>query len=105
MKNDKDSKLAKYLAWAAFIGGIIVFITENWDRIPKPPIDGFGFGEATGEAGSDSGIVENHNGASVPRDGKLHVEDLQGEQKLIRDENASKAENNGNRREKRVRKL
>lgn len=105
MKNEKKSKLAKYLAWAAFIGGIIVFITENWDRIPKPPIDGFGFGEATGEAGSDSGIIENNNGASVSRDGKLYVEDLQGEQKPLWDENAEKTENNGNRREKRIRKL
>ena len=105
MKNDKDSKLAKFLAWAAFIGGIIVFITENWARIPKPPIDGFGFGEEIGEPRSNSGVIEDNNGASVPRDGKLHVEDLQGEQKFIRDENASKAENDGNRREKRVRKL
>lgn len=105
MKNDKNSKLAKYLAWAAFIGGIIVFITENWDKIPKPPVDGFGFGEATGEVGSNSGTVEDYNGASIPRDGELHVEDLQGEQKLLRDEDATKEENNGNRREKRIRKL
>jgi len=105
MKNEKDSKLAKYLAWAAFVGGIIVFITENWDRIPKPPLDGFGFGEATGEPGSNAGVIEDNNGASVPRDGELHVEDLQGKQKSLRDEDASKAENDGNRREKRVRKL
>ena len=105
MKNEKDSKLAKYIAWAAFIGGIIVFITENWDRIPKPPIDGFGFGEATGEVGSDERVIEDNNGASIPRDRELHVEDLQGEQKLLRDEDATKAENNGNRREKRIRKL
>lgn len=102
MKNDKDSKLAKYLAWAAFIGGIIVFITENWDRIPKPPIDGLGLGEATGEVGSNSGTVPDNNGASIPRDGKLHVEDLQGEQKLFRNEDAAKEENNGNRRKKRI---
>lgn len=105
MKNGKDSKLAKYLAWAAFIGGIIVFITENWDRIPKPPIDGFGFGEATGETGSEPGTIPDNNGASISRDGKLHVKDLQGEQKLLRDEDAAKAENNGNWREKRIRKL
>jgi len=105
MKNEKDVKLAKYLAWAAFIGGIIVFITENWDRIPKPPIDGFGFGETTGEVGSNSGTIPDNNGASLPRDGELYVEDLQGEQKPLRDEDASKTENNGNRREKRVRKL
>jgi len=105
MKNEKDVKLAKFLAWAAFIGGIIVFITENWDRIPKPPIDGFGFGETTGEAGSNAGTIPDNNGASLPRDGELHVEDLQGEQKPLRDEDASKTENDGNRREKRVRKL
>lgn len=102
MKNGKDSKLAKYLAWAAFIGGIIVFVTENWDRIPKPPIDGLGFGEATGEVGSEPGIVPDNNGASIPRDGEFHVEDLQGEQKPLWDENAAKAENNGNRRKKRI---
>ena len=105
MKNDKDSKLAKYLAWAAFIGGIIVFITENWERIPKPPIDGFGFGETTREVGSNAGTIPDNNGASLPRDGKLHVEDLQGEQELFRDENATKEENDGNRRKKRVREL
>ena len=105
MKNDKDSKLAKFLAWAAFIGGIIVFITENWDRIPKPPIDGFGFGEEIRESRSNDGTVSDYNGASLPRDGEFHVEDIQGEQKLLRDEDAAKAENNGNRREKRVRKL
>lgn len=105
MKNDKDSKLAKFLAWAAFIGGIIVFITENWDRIPKPPIDGFGFGEEIREPRSDAGVIEDNNGASLPRDGELHVEDIQGEQKLLRNEDASKTENDGNRREKRVRKL
>lgn len=105
MKNEKDSKLAKYLAWAAFVGGIIVFITENWDRIPKPPIDGFGFGETTGETGSNAGTVSDNNGASLSRDGELHIEDIQREQKLLRDEDATKAENNGNRREKRIRKL
>lgn len=102
MKNDKNSKLAKYLAWAAFIGGIIVFITENWDKIPKPPIDGFGFGETTGGVGGNAGTVSDNNGASIPRDGELHVEDLQGEQKLVRNEDAAKAENNGNRRKKRI---
>ena len=105
MKNGKDSKLQKYLAWAAFIGGIIVFITENWDRIPKPPIDGLGFGEEIRETRSDAGVIEDNNGSIIPRDGELHVEDLQGKQKPLRDENASKTENDGNRREKRVRKL
>lgn len=105
MKNEKNSKLAKYLAWAAFIGGIIVFITENWDRIPKPPIDGFGFGEEIREPRSDAGVIEDNNGASLSRDGEFHVEDLQGKQELFRDENATKEENDGNRRKKRVREL
>lgn len=69
VNDEKSAKLKKFILWLGFIGACVVFVSENWDRLPKPPIEGFNDVEPTGKDGGIDDASANTTSTSISRNG------------------------------------